>query len=85
MEAWGLEKSYARALAGLDLAVRTGTVFALLGPNGAGKTTALRVLTTLLRPDGGRARVAGYDVVAGAPEVRRRIGLTGQNGPSTSR
>ena len=80
IEAWGLEKSYGetRALAGLDLAVVAGSVFALLGPNGAGKTTAVRALTTLLRPDRGRARVAGYDVVAEAPEVRRRIGLTGQ-------
>jgi ABC-2 type transport system ATP-binding protein len=76
----GLVKIYGKtkALAGLDLAVPAGTVFGLLGPNGAGKTTAVRVLSTLLRPDGGRAQVLGRDVVARAPEVRRSIGLTGQ-------
>ncbi|MGI5197162.1 ATP-binding cassette domain-containing protein [Streptomyces sp. CA-288835] len=67
------------ALDGLDLAVRGGTVHGLLGPNGAGKTTAVRVLTTLLRPDEGRAEVAGYDVVREAGRVRRRIGLLGQH------
>ncbi|GAB2956120.1 daunorubicin resistance protein DrrA family ABC transporter ATP-binding protein [Streptomyces pseudoechinosporeus] len=67
------------ALDGLDLAVRSGTVHGLLGPNGAGKTTAVRVLTTLLRPDEGRAEVAGYDVVREAGRVRRRIGLLGQH------
>ncbi len=56
-----------------------GTVHGLLGPNGAGKTTAVRVLTTLARPDGGTARVAGHDVVRAAGEVRRRIGLVGQH------
>ncbi|MFY1655181.1 ATP-binding cassette domain-containing protein [Solwaraspora sp. WMMB762] len=66
------------ALAGVDLAVRTGTVFGLLGPNGAGKTTAVRVLATLLRPDAGHARVQGFDVVGQAHQVRRSIGLTGQ-------
>ena len=66
------------ALAGVDLAVRTGTVFGLLGPNGAGKTTAVRVLATLLRPDAGHATVAGYDVVRQAHQVRHCIGLTGQ-------
>ncbi|GAB2876006.1 ATP-binding cassette domain-containing protein [Streptomyces mayteni] len=66
------------ALAGVDLAARSGTVLGVLGPNGAGKTTAVRILATLLRPDGGRAEVAGYDVVRQAEEVRRRIGLTGQ-------
>jgi oleandomycin transport system ATP-binding protein len=66
------------ALAGVDLAVRTGTVLGLLGPNGAGKTTAIRVLATLLPPDGGRATVAGYDVVRQAHQVRQLIGLTGQ-------
>ncbi|MFY1633464.1 ATP-binding cassette domain-containing protein [Solwaraspora sp. WMMB335] len=66
------------ALAGVDLAVRTGTVFGLLGPNGAGKTTAVRVLATLLRPDAGQARVHGFDVVRQAHQVRQRIGLTGQ-------
>src|ERR1700733_9833917 len=76
----GLIKNYGKtkALAGLDLAVPAGTVYGLLGPNGAGKTTAVRVFATLLRPDGGRAQVLGEDVVARAPAVRRRIGLTGQ-------
>jgi ABC-2 type transport system ATP-binding protein len=58
--------------------VPTGTVCGLLGPNGAGKTTAVRILSTLLRPDGGRAQVAGFDVTAQPAQVRRRIGLTGQ-------
>jgi ABC-2 type transport system ATP-binding protein len=77
----GLVKSFGRtrALAGLDLAVPAGTTMCLLGPNGAGKTTAVRVLTTLLRPDGGRAVVAGHDVVADGPAVRRSIGLAGQH------
>jgi ABC-2 type transport system ATP-binding protein len=68
----GLEKSYGRvrALDGLDITVEEGTVLGLLGPNGAGKTTAVRVLTTLLRPDAGRASVAGYDVVADAAALR---------------
>jgi ABC-2 type transport system ATP-binding protein len=76
----GLVKSFgrARALAGLDLAVPAGTTMCLLGPNGAGKTTAVRVLTTLLRPDAGRARVAGHDVLADGAAVRRSIGLAGQ-------
>ena len=68
-----------QALAGLDLAVPEGTVLGLLGPNGAGKTTAVRVLTTLLRPDAGRATVDGVDVFADPDEVRRRIGLSGQS------
>ena len=67
------------ALAGLDLAVAPGTVCGLLGPNGAGKTTAVRVLATLLRPDRGRAEVAGLDVVREARAVRARIGLTVQH------
>src|SRR5690348_4719579 len=66
------------ALAGVDLAVRTGTVLGLLGPNGAGKTTAVRLLATLIRPDQGHAEVGGYDVVHQAHQVRRLIGLTGQ-------
>ncbi|MEU0372673.1 ATP-binding cassette domain-containing protein [Streptomyces sp. NPDC006283] len=76
----GLEKRYGdkRALDGFDLAVRKGTVHGLLGPNGAGKTTAVRVLATLLRFDGGRARVGGVDVARAPRQVRRRIGLTGQ-------
>ncbi|MEU4822973.1 ATP-binding cassette domain-containing protein [Actinomadura citrea] len=77
----GLRKRYGgtEALAGLDLRVPAGTVHGLLGPNGAGKTTAVRILTTLARPDGGSARVAGRDVVRDAVEVRRRIGLVGQH------
>ncbi|MGB6579993.1 MAG: ATP-binding cassette domain-containing protein [Streptosporangiaceae bacterium] len=80
IEAEGLVKHYGktRALSGFDLVVPAGTVYGLLGPNGAGKTTAVRVFATLLRPDGGRARVQGRDVVTEAAEVRRRIGLTGQ-------
>ncbi len=76
----GLEKSYGavRALAGVDLEVAAGTVLGLLGPNGAGKTTIIRILTTLLKPDGGAARVAGLDVVRDAARLRERIGLAGQ-------
>jgi len=80
IEAQGLVKRYGktRALNGLDLTVARGTVYGLLGPNGAGKTTAVRVLATLLRADGGRARVLGHDVATQAAAVRRVIGLTGQ-------
>jgi ABC-2 type transport system ATP-binding protein len=76
----GLYKKFGttQALAGLDLAAEQGTVLAMLGPNGAGKTTAVRILTTLLRPDAGHAVVAGYDVVAQADVLRAHIGLTGQ-------
>ncbi len=76
----GVEKRFGkvRALAGLDLEVAPGTVLGLLGPNGAGKTTAVRVLTTLLRPDAGTARVAGLDVVHDAAALRAHIGLAGQ-------
>ncbi|CCH31436.1 daunorubicin resistance protein DrrA family ABC transporter ATP-binding protein [Actinosynnema sp. NPDC047251] len=79
-EAEGLVKRYGKttALAGIDLAARTGTVLGVLGPNGAGKTTAVRILATLLRPDEGRAAVGGLDVVRDAAKVRRMIGLTGQ-------
>jgi ABC-2 type transport system ATP-binding protein len=77
----GLRKQYdnVHALAGFDLAVPRGTVCGLLGPNGAGKTTAVRILSTLLLPDAGRAEVAGFDVVRQAEQVRYRIGLVGQN------
>ncbi|MGW6980358.1 ATP-binding cassette domain-containing protein [Streptomyces sp. NPDC054932] len=80
IEVEGLVKRYGahRALDGVDLAVPAGQVLGLLGPNGAGKTTTVRVLATLLRPDAGRARVFGYDVVKEPHEVRRCIALTGQ-------
>jgi len=80
IEAAGLVKAFGRtrALDGLDLQVGAGAILGMLGPNGAGKTTTVRVLTTLLRPDQGTARVAGYDVRTDAVQVRREIGLTGQ-------
>jgi ABC-2 type transport system ATP-binding protein len=80
IEASALEKSFGdvRAVAGVDLAVRRGSVYAVLGPNGAGKTTTIRMLATLLRPDGGTARVLGYDVVKEGDAVRERVSLTGQ-------
>jgi ABC-2 type transport system ATP-binding protein len=71
-------KSEVRALDGLDLEVQEGTVLGLLGPNGAGKTTTVRILATLLRPDAGRATVAGFDVVKQAAQLRSVIGLSGQ-------
>ncbi len=76
----GLVKTFGqvRALGGVDLDVRTGTVLGLLGPNGAGKTTLVRVLTTLLAPDAGTASVTGLDVVKDAAALRHRIGLAGQ-------
>src|SRR5918998_1470631 len=76
----GLTKRFGdvHALCGIDLAVPAGTVLGLLGPNGAGKTTAVRILTTLLPPDGGSARVAGLDVVRDAAALRSQIGLAGQ-------
>ena len=77
----GLRKRYGakQALDGLDLTVRAGTVQGILGPNGAGKTTAVRIMSTLLRPEEGRVEVAGIDVRTRADEVRSRIGLLGQN------
>jgi ABC-2 type transport system ATP-binding protein len=80
IEASGLAKSFGstRAVCGVDLAVRSGTVYGFLGPNGAGKTTTIRMLATLLEPDEGTAYVLGHDVVREADEVRRRVSLTGQ-------
>ena len=80
IEAEGLTKRFGstQALAGVDLVVPRGTVHGVLGPNGAGKTTAVRILSTLLTPDTGTARVNGLDVVRDAARVRRSIGLTGQ-------
>jgi ABC-2 type transport system ATP-binding protein len=77
----GLRKRFGKATAldGLDLTVPQGTVHGLLGPNGAGKTSAVRVMATLLRPDSGRALVAGFDVTRQAAQVRARIGLAGQD------
>src|SRR5690606_40427531 len=76
----GLTKRFGRvqALAGIDLAVAPGTVLGLLGPNGAGKTTTVRILTTILKPDGGRALVRGIDVARHPQAVRATIGLAGQ-------
>ena len=80
IEASDLVKSFGstRAVDGVDLAVRTGSVYGILGPNGAGKTTTIRILATLLRPDAGTARVLGHDVFSEADAVRGLIGLTGQ-------
>ncbi len=80
IEAEGLTKSYGKvqALRGIDLGVPTGSVLGVLGPNGAGKTTAVRILSTLIRPDAGSARVAGVDVVEDPRLVRSRIGVAGQ-------
>jgi ABC-2 type transport system ATP-binding protein len=82
IEAQGLVKTYpggVRALDGLGFAVQAGTVFGLLGPNGAGKTTTVKILTTLSRPDAGRARVAGLDVLRQPDQVRRLIGVVAQH------
>src|ERR1039457_6415387 len=80
IEATGLVKHFGatRAVAGVDLAASPGTVYGLLGPNGAGKTTIVRILATLLAPDGGRAMVLGHDVAREASAVRRRVALAGQ-------
>ena len=76
----GLQKSFGDqvVLAGIDLTVREGTIFALLGPNGAGKTTTVHILSTLIPADGGDAQVAGHDIVSEADSVRAAIGVTGQ-------
>src|SRR5687767_9476528 len=80
IEATGLVKAFGatRAVDGVDLAVRRGSVYGVLGPNGAGKTTTIRMLATLLRPDEGQARVLGRDVVEEADAVRGLVSLTGQ-------
>jgi ABC-2 type transport system ATP-binding protein len=82
VDAHGLTKTFSKgsvkALDGFDLEVPTGQVIGLLGPNGAGKTTAVRILSTIIRPDAGRATIMGHDVVKGAARVRRVIGLAGQ-------
>jgi ABC-2 type transport system ATP-binding protein len=80
IEASGLRKAFGttRAVDGIDLAVPRGVIYGVLGPNGAGKTTMIRMLATLLRPDGGTARVLGHDVVHEAAQVRSRVSLTGQ-------
>jgi len=80
IEASGLVKAFGevRAVDGVDLAVPAGGVYGFLGPNGAGKTTAIRTLATLLRPDGGEARVFGHDIVREPDAVRSRVSLTGQ-------
>src|ERR671916_537172 len=76
----GLRKSFKKVtvLEGIDFSVKRGTIMALLGPNGAGKTTTIRILSTLLQPDGGQALINGYDVVKHPADVRSNIGLTGQ-------
>src|SRR6202048_1362636 len=81
IEVKNLTKSYGKTevLKGIDLAVERGTMLALLGPNGAGKTTMVRILSTLLAPDGGTALVDGFDVVPRPGAGRERIGLTGQD------
>src|SRR4029079_5756999 len=81
IEAHGLKKWFGdvHALDGVDLEVQPGTVFGLLGPNGAGKTTTIRVLSTLILPDAGDARVGGFDVVKQPKDVRKLIRLTAQS------
>src|SRR5688572_27870473 len=80
IEASGLVKSFGdvRAVNGVDLAVRSGSVYGVLGPNGAGKTTTIRILATLLRADEGSASVMGHDVATEGDAVRRLVSLTGQ-------
>ena len=80
IEATGLAKSFGdvRAVDGVDLTVRRGSVYGVLGPNGAGKTTTIRMLATLLHPDAGEARVLGHDIVGEADAVRGLVSLTGQ-------
>src|ERR671918_1928701 len=80
IEASGLRKAFGetQAVDGVDLAVRSGSVYGVLGPNGAGKTTTIRMLATLLRPDEGEARVLGHDIVRDADAVRSAVSLTGQ-------
>src|SRR5215468_2338420 len=80
VETDGLVKTFGhtRAVDGVNLAIPRGSVYGVLGPNGAGKTTTIRILATLLRPDGGSARVLGHDVVREGAAVRRLISLTGQ-------
>lgn len=80
VEAHGLVKTFGdnKAVDGVELKVRTGSIYGVLGPNGAGKTTTIRMLATLLRPDAGSARIFGYDVLKEAQIVRQLIGVTGQ-------
>src|SRR5215213_2210760 len=80
IEATGLVKSFGetRAVDGVDLAVRAGSVYGMLGPNGAGKTTTIRILATLIAPDSGSARVLGHDIVEEGDAVRASVSLTGQ-------
>src|SRR5580700_4128662 len=81
IKAEGLTKRYGetQALAGVDFSVPAGTILGVLGPNGAGKTTAVKILTTFAHPDGGRATVAGLDVVTQAAQVRQHIGVAAQD------
>jgi ABC-2 type transport system ATP-binding protein len=80
IETTNLQKRFGetRAVDGINLSVARGSVYGLLGPNGAGKTTTIRMLTTLIKPDGGSARVLGHDLIAEAAEVRAKVGVTGQ-------
>jgi len=81
IEANGLVKSFGqtRAVDGVDLAVRAGSVYGMLGPNGAGKTTTIRILATLIAPDSGSARVLGHDIVEESDAVRSLVSLTGSS------